>query len=638
MDDAIMDEKKSTSRYWLDELQRAQDYFGKYFDVCEKLKKQYASLKNLSGAANDTEMQIFWANLEVMKPSIYSRAPVPLVDTKHGNTGGGLREAAEILERSIAGAMEGANVHGAAIQLRDRLALTGRAVAWVVYDGDGLTVEALAQRDFLHNQAECWDDVEWVARRAYLTEEEGVARFGDVFRTIEARKKQENEAIDWKEENPKKAIWEIWHKGKNKVVWVAQGLDHVLDESEPPLDLEGFFPCPEPVYTTREPDSLLPVPDQLFYRDQLDDINRMTARISALSNALRMVGFYASGTDLGESIEKAFNNLSDRQMLVPVPDSAALAAGGIAASVSWMPVQEVANTITQCILIRRQLIDDVYQVSGLSDVMRGATNPNETLGAQQLKSQYGSVRIKDRVQGMVRMCADIAKMVGEILSENASIEELANWSQMVEMPREAQIERQVQMIFAQANRQAEQAVMQGGDASQIMQQAQAKAAQLRQTVTFERAVGILRQGRMRPFLLEIETDSTIQPDEQAAKQRASEFIGAVGGFMAQMGPLVQGEPRMAKLAGSLLKDMAQAFRISRSTSQAIDEFIKVMEQPTPPAPNPRVELEKAKQAREDKKVQIEEAKAKAEIGETVADTEKTKAETMRILNGPRAVM
>ena len=40
-------------------------------------------------------------------------------------------------------------------------------------------------------------------------------------------------------------------------------------------------------------------------------------------------------------------------------------------------------------MLRKQIIEDIYQIMGLSDIMRGATDPQETLGAQQLKTQYG---------------------------------------------------------------------------------------------------------------------------------------------------------------------------------------------------------------------------------------------------------
>ena len=61
-------------------------------------------------------------------------------------------------------------------------------------------------------------------------------------------------------------------------------------------------------------------------------------------------------------------------------------------------------------LLRKQIIEDIYQIMGMSDIMRGATDPNETLGAQQLKTQYGSTRIRDKQQEMVRLARDLVEI------------------------------------------------------------------------------------------------------------------------------------------------------------------------------------------------------------------------------------
>jgi hypothetical protein len=43
-------------------------------------------------------------------------------------------------------------------------------------------------------------------------------------------------------------------------------------------------------------------------------------------------------------------------------------------------------------------------------------------------------------------------------------------------------------------------------------------------------IELLRDERTRGFRIEIETDSTVEPDEQAEKQRRVEFLEAVGNF------------------------------------------------------------------------------------------------------------
>ena len=86
--------------------------------------------------------------------------------------------------------------------------------------------------------------------------------------------------------------------------------------------------------------------------------------------------------------------------MIPVSNMAAFGNGD---PIVWMPIEEIAGTIAGLIEMRRQVIDDVYQIVGLSDIMRGSTEAEETLGAQQLKSQYGSIRIRDKQYELVRV-------------------------------------------------------------------------------------------------------------------------------------------------------------------------------------------------------------------------------------------
>src|SRR3546814_1633912 len=80
----------------------------------------------------------------------------------------------------------------------------------------------------------------------------------------------------------------------------------------------------------------------------------------------------------------------------------------------WLPLNELAQAIQGLIEARSQLIQDFYQLSGISDIMRGATEAQETLGAQQLKSQYGSVRVREKSAELQRVAADAVKIAAEI--------------------------------------------------------------------------------------------------------------------------------------------------------------------------------------------------------------------------------
>ena len=120
--------------------------------------------------------------------------------------------------------------------------------------------------------------------------------------------------------------------------------------------------------------TLVPVPDVLQYKDQLDEVNLLTGRIHALSDALQMKGFYpAGGGETADAVQTALKTNTPGVVMVPIIDWAAF--GGSKEVIIWMPIEQIAGCITALIAERKQIIDDIYQIMGLSDIMRGATNP-----------------------------------------------------------------------------------------------------------------------------------------------------------------------------------------------------------------------------------------------------------------------
>jgi len=433
---------------WADLIKDAERCFETYQDKADKIDRLYANLESLSKGSADREFQIFWANMEVLKPSIYARTPVPVVVPKFRNRAELPRKAADMLERTLATSLALDEFDLTMKAVRDDLAINARGAMWVRYQAaekegaidERVTFDHVERRDFLHDPARKWKEVEWVARRSWLTQKQGRERFGDAFLKAEFSEKAGQD--DSYKGEKKASVWEIWHKGQNLVVWISPGMSEVLDIQPPFLLLDGFFPCPQPAYGTRERGTLKPVPDFLYYKDQVEEINELTARISALAEGLRMKGFYAGGAeDLAAAIETAMKSQDNNAMLIPVANFGALGGQAIRDSVVWLPIQEVASTITSLIQLRRQLIEDVYQITGISDIMRGITHASETLGAQELKSQYGSVRVRDRQLELVRVARDAISIAGEIMAENFEAETLLLMSQMNDLPRAAAIQQ-----------------------------------------------------------------------------------------------------------------------------------------------------------------------------------------------------
>jgi len=621
---------------WLKDIEDAEKAFEQYQEKCDNIDKLYANLEQLAGVSTDREMQVFWANLEVLKPSIYARAPVPVVVPRYKDQRELPRVASQLLERNLATSFEMEDIDQTMLQLRDDLATNARGAPWLRYETEGggangeqyysekVCYDHVDRCDFLHEPARKWKEVGWVARRSWLTKEQGDRRFpGKKFGESASFVVTENDTDDEYKREKKAPVWEIWSKTRRKVVWVTSGIEETLDEQLPYLNLRDFYPCPRPAYGTTQRRSLIPVPDFLQYKDQLEEINELTARISALSEALRMKGFYAGGVDdLSDAIESAIRNIENNAILIPVPNMAAMGGASLKDSIIWLPVREVAETVQALLALRKEVIADVYEITGLSDIMRGATDPNETLGAQQLKSQYGSVRIRDRQSELVRIARDMARMAGEIMSENFKPETLLMNAQM-ELPTEADIEQQIQAAAADPNNVA-MALQNPQAAQQLIQEA-------RETVTIDKIVALFRSERVRPFALDIETDSTIQPDENADKQRRAEFLTALGNTMAQMAPMVQAQPQTAGFAGEILKFAIAPFRAGRELEQAVDDFVEQMKQFS----QPEQEQPDPAQMKMQADMQIKQADAELRQKEAQADAERDQQKQVQDLEHKR---
>lgn len=657
--DAALDPavEPNSATAWLALITRAEKAFDSWQSKSDNIDKLYANLERLASTSRDREFQLFWANVQVLGPSIYSRPPIPVVTTRFKDRKPIPRTASEMLERSCVVTFEAESIDETMKLVRDDMTTVARGQIWVRYEAktvDGVLTQTACidhanRKDFLHDPARTWKEVDWVAKRSWLTRKEARKRFrktsGDAYAdaAYEVRKDEAND--DNSDGRLKAGFWELWSKSANKVVWVAEGVDKLLDEGKPHLKLEGFFPCPRPAYGTTQRNSLIPVPDVLFYKDQLEEINEITARIASLTESLRLKGFYPGGaTEISDAIEAALKSTDNRQVLVPVSNWAALGGAKAADMILWLPLDMVASTIQQLIELRKQLIDDVYQITGLSDIMRGSTVASETLGAQELKSQYGSIRIRDRQEELIRIARDVTRIVAEIMAENFSGSTLLAMSQL-DIPSDADIARKVKELETQAKQQlaelqqalsdpevqakAQQNPQQAQQAQQKIkqqveqqaQQLQAEIGKLKETVTIEKVMKFLRDNRVRSFTLDIETDSTIAPDENAQKQRATEYTTAMTGFLQQVVPAVQAVPQIAPLAADMIRFVNSQFRVGRQFEQTVEEFTDQMKQMAAAPKNEGPTPEQIQAQADQQKSQLEAMKMQADARSAQADAQ-----------------
>jgi hypothetical protein len=155
---------------------------------------------------------------------------------------------------------------------------------------------------------------------------------------------------------------------------------------------------------------------------------------------------------------------------------------------------------------------------------------------------------------------------------------LAIQQQLAMMTMQAQQQMQQQQAAPQAQGMAQaSAPNQSQQLQQQFTQMQGNLEDEQAKPTQEAIAQFIKDYRTTAFVLDIETDSTIQANEDAEKQRRSEFMGMMAQLLPQLAALIAQEPGSAEFCGELLKFSVAPFRVGRSLDGSVDNLIQQVE-------------------------------------------------------------
>lgn len=577
--------KQSLGQFWTAEIQSAGKEFEKWEERAHKIVRRYRDDRDAVDS-RIRKFNILWSNVQVMKPALYGRMPKPEVSRRFRDADPVGRTAALMLERCLEFEVEQYPDFQRTMRcaVEDRL-LPGRGVAWIRYEphfvGDDQTQEItqvttpeqpgtitddernqleyecaptdyVHWKDFLHEPARTWEEVSWVARRVYMDVDEGTKRFGDIFALVPMQSEDTKRDVETPKHAKKKKgeVWEIWDKTKKQVVWVAKGFDRELDVRPDPLGLEQFFPCPMPLYATVTTGSLVPVPDYCEYQDQAEELDILTARISRLTKAVKVVGVYnAEFIALKRMLQEGVDN-----ELIPVDTWAAFAEKrGLAGAVEFLPMKEVIETLVRLYEAREQAKQIIYETIGISDILRGQSDAGETLGAQQLKAQFGTMRLRQSQEDVARFATDLLRMKAHVICKFFSDETILKMSG-VEFTLDKDLAIQ--------------------------------------------ALQLLRGGPLKDFRIEVSADTLAQIDDDKDKAERMELIAATGEYFKNALPLVQSFPQAGALVGELLMFGIRGFKVGKAVEAAFERAMaqigQALQQQKGPDPVEQMKLEAEK--------------------------------------------
>jgi hypothetical protein len=591
---------------WEKELQAAKRELQKFHSSGKRLVQRYLDERDSAShdGAGEAHMNLFWSNTQVLMSSLYAKPPKVDVSNAHKDANDDIsRVAGNILSRLLNNDVEEDDESTYPEVTRQSVGdflIVGLGQVWYRYEVDtekqttepiidpvsgaevepGIEYEVITSEDvpadyvywedFWWSPARVWQDVRWVARRVYMNREDLIARFGKkIGEDIPVSKAKTRGDSIGPENDPweKAAVFEIWDKTTKCAYWHVLGYHVICDYKEDPMKLRGFFPCPEPLIANKTTSKLAPRADYLLAQDQYTQIDTLTTRIKYLIKACKVVGVYDKNST---GIARVFSEGMENQM-IPVDNWAAFAEkGGIKGQMDFVPTEQIANTIALLTVQRDVLKTTLYEVLGIGDIMRGQTDPDETLGAQQLKAQFGGNRLQFKQQAIGDWVASGQRIKAQLICSKF----------------------QPQTIVERSN------IMHSNDAPLAQQ-----------------AVQMLKDpNSARFYRISIESETMALIDWAQERDSRTQFMQAVGSFVTAVTPLIQAKPEAAPVVLEMMKWGLGGFRIAKEIETVLDQAITAAQQPAPEQPDPMKEAEVAKK-------QSETEKNKATTGKTQMETQ-----------------
>lgn len=603
------DKVSSRVRYWLGEIEAARKREKEWRKDGKRILQIYEG-----GKAQQTPFNILYSNTETLQPALYNSQPRPVVQRRFKDEDPLGKAAATAGQRALEFQLDTNSEEYDPFDncmsdaVLDAL-LPGRGATRLRYDyqegrtkygaEDGAMVtdeltcyESLKWDRWIHGYAKKWSKVPWVAFEHEVGKKEAESLFGKakadllVFNDKE-KATDDDESGDKTEEDVRVArVYEVWVKETKKVLFVSPNCKVLLKEDDDPLELTGFYPMPEPLRFLRKSNNLMPTALYILYENQAKEINRLTQRINKIAEAIKVRGAY-DGT-LGE-ISNILN--ADDNVMVAAENVAALSEGGLEKAIWLIPIDKLIIVLQQLILARQQAKQTVYEVTGISDILRGQSVASETATAQNIKNQWGTLRLK-------RMQRDVQRYARELLRITLEISKRFSedtWASMTGLP----FAKEQEVAAAQQQVAAARAFM-----MPIPPEAQA----VLQKPQWSQVLGMLRDSTQRAYRIDIETNSTIDLEATEDQKNIGEVLQAISQFISGIAPLVINGSMPFQVAQAMLLGIIRRYKFGTE----VEDYIKQMQPPKPPDDGKKQEMA-AKLQMEQQKHQADMAQAQQKM-------------------------
>lgn len=604
-----MSEQRYTEKYWQAELQRAEkDLDDKGFrDNAEESIQVYEGSKSIEEGSR--KLNIWWAVNQTVLPAYYSQQPQVEVQLRK-KTGDELaRNGAIVSERASQYCIDEEFNFDCMAQhaLLDYL-LTGRGAIrakyeantepklyeYAVYKGEDGTfkdaegkacdcdpesvaegedgvltaqevipqlkgqralLERIHWRDYREQCARQPSEVAWKGVRGYLSRDEAKRTLGkDIadklkFTAFPDENHKRGDSSNLYE--GKAETWEIWCEESGKVYFFSgAGNEAVIEPSAPPLTFADFYPFSVLGQNIRL-NSNIPQSDYALLKDQILEVERLTTRIHATLAALKYNAMYDSA--LGAEIEKLF---SGDLKLIPVKFPGYKGEQALARAIEANPLIALLVGALETLSNAREVaLAKIYEQTGSSDIIRGMTDPRETLGAQEIKNSRANWRFGFRQKHIQDWFGGAIGKLTEIICTQYKPDKLYETSNIG------------QMIGPIEN--------------------------------FLPVAEFLKSEPGRRYKISIKTDSMGAVDEAQDHKDRTDLMASCGAFLGQIDGIIQQHPSLATVAMEMMKYTVRTYKSGKDLEpvfmQAVQQIAQEVQQkmaaPQPGAQDAQVKLQ-----------------------------------------------
>lgn len=616
--------------HWITEIEAAKKREKDYRKEGEEIIDIYSGKKS-----NQIPFNILFSNVETLLPALFSQTPRPVVKRRFDDKDPVGLAASKAGERMLKYLLD-TNVEGyetfdesMSNATLDAL-LPGRGITTIKYDSEVTDVESGEEDEeptpiiqweqvctdsrgwnkVFFGYAKKWSKVPWIAYEEYLDEEECERMFGEeVASEIEFTEGEDDDDDEHKSSDDKGSrktavIYQIWDKvGDKKIRYISPAYKKgYLKVDDDHLKITGFFNCPRPIQFIKKSNDLMPTSMYTLYENQAKELNTLTLRIQSITKAIKARGVYDG--NLGDELSKIMEG--DDNELIPTDKASSLIDGGLAKAIWFMPIEQLIVVLQQLITAREACKRTIYEITGISDILRGQSMASETLGAQKIKESWGTLRLKRLQMEVQRYARDTLRIMLEVAASKLSEQ---TWAQATGLPYPtADQKAQAQQILQAMQMQAQQIPM--GQPPQPPQQPDPQILQAAQSPSWDEIIGMLKDDMLRSYKIDIETNSTIDVEATEDQKNVADFMNAMGQLMAGITPMVEAQAMPFEAAQAIMLAVVRKYRFGVEVEE---QFANMK---PPQKGNPEAAQAQADAAKAQQEAQVEMQKMQQEAQQT----------------------